>query len=222
MSANVYIDGFNLYYGSLKKSLSNSGATYKWLDVSKLASVLFPRKQIKRIRYFSANVKAFNHDKDAPIRQEVYFRALSTIPNLTIHKGRYALREICLPQYPLAYVKNNQNKPPQNVQVLKSEEKRSDVNLATYLLTDCFSGDMDEAIVISNDSDLCLPIEMVVNQCGKPVHLVNPQNRDVLSWELRKVASTVMSEINKKCLANSQFPPTLTDAKGTFQKPSLW
>lgn len=40
MRTNVYIDGFNLYYGAVK------GTPYKWLDVAALSAKLFPRNQI--------------------------------------------------------------------------------------------------------------------------------------------------------------------------------
>ncbi len=33
---NVYVDGFNLYYGALKRT------PYKWLDLGKLAEILLP------------------------------------------------------------------------------------------------------------------------------------------------------------------------------------
>jgi len=46
--ANVYIDGFNLYYGCLKGTLD------KWLDPAALARRLLPADTIKRIRYFTA------------------------------------------------------------------------------------------------------------------------------------------------------------------------
>lgn len=52
MITNVYIDGFNLYYGCLKRS------PYKWLDLGSLCSQLLPQNDIKRIRYFTARVKA--------------------------------------------------------------------------------------------------------------------------------------------------------------------
>ena len=42
--------------------------------------------------------------------------------------------------------------------VRKREEKGSDVNVATHLLVDVLTGAIDAAIVISNDSDLALPI----------------------------------------------------------------
>lgn len=43
---------------------------------------------------------------------------------------------------------------PRVVEVHKTEEKGSDVNLATFLLVDGFDQLYDEAVVISNDGDL--------------------------------------------------------------------
>ena len=57
MKTNVYIDGFNLYYGAVK------GTPHKWLDLAALCTRLFPRNQINRIRYFTAIVIP-----DRPIR----------------------------------------------------------------------------------------------------------------------------------------------------------
>ncbi len=216
MATNVYIDGFNLYYGSLKNT------QYKWLNVSTLITSLYPNHTINKIRYFTARVKELPHDKDAPTRQNTYLRALRTLPNLSIHEGRYALREVCLPQFPLAYINGAKTKPPQRVQVLKAEEKRSDVNLATMLLQDCFQNDFNDAIVITNDSDLTLPISVVVKVCGKAVYVVNPQERKNMSRELLSVATSLMQEINKPHLIKSQFPVTMTDKNGTFSKPPSW
>jgi hypothetical protein len=48
-TANVYIDGFNLFYRCLK------GTPYKWLDVARLSEHLLPKGTIvNRIRYFTA------------------------------------------------------------------------------------------------------------------------------------------------------------------------
>ena len=49
---NVYIDGFNLFYGALK------GSEYKWLDLEALCRQLLPKDSIHRIRYFTAKVTA--------------------------------------------------------------------------------------------------------------------------------------------------------------------
>lgn len=102
------------------------------------------------------------------------------------------------------------------------EEKGSDVNLATHLLVDCFDNDYDEAVIISNDADLSLPIEIVTKKYGKIVGIINPHPRGKLSRKLAQVALVYIWEINKKVLATCQFPTTLTDSKGTFTKPSTW
>lgn len=60
MIANVYIDGFNLYYGCLK------GTAYKWLDLEALAKRLLPKDEINRIRYFTAKVDGRAGDRGAP------------------------------------------------------------------------------------------------------------------------------------------------------------
>ena len=47
---------------------------------------------------------------------------------------------------------------PRYVRIRDTEEKGSDVNLATRLLVGGFTGDYQQAVVISNDSDLATPI----------------------------------------------------------------
>jgi hypothetical protein len=49
--------------------------------------------------------------------------------------------------------------PQKYARVIKTEEKGSDVNLATHLLHDAHMGRFDVAGVISNDSDLLEPIK---------------------------------------------------------------
>jgi uncharacterized LabA/DUF88 family protein len=63
------------------------------------------------------------------------------------------------------------------VKVLKSEEKGSDVNLASHLLIDCYLSDCDIAVIVSNDSDLVFPIEHVKQRLGKIIGIVNPHPR---------------------------------------------
>jgi uncharacterized LabA/DUF88 family protein len=105
------------------------------------------------------------------------------------------------------------------VDVIKMEEKGSDVNLATYMLVDGFRGDYDIAAVVSNDSDLCEPIRFVRQDLGKQVWMLSPGPK--ASSALRKVADQVRT-IHGSTLARCQFPPTLTDANGTITKPAGW
>jgi len=226
VQTNVYIDGLNLYYCGVK------GTTFKWLDLHALCTKLFPSKNISKINYFTAKVKASRHDPDAPTRQEIYWRALRTIPNLEIIEGSFVRWPRPMPQFPLAYINNNYNKPPNRVQVERTEEKGSDVNLAVMLVYDSCVNNADEAIVISNDSDLALAIEIVTSKIKRPVPVivVNPNrtsrarqyNSCKISADLRKVATSYMGSINDNILAKSLFPITLSDAIGTINKPQTW
>ena len=222
---NIYVDGFNLYYSAVRDT------PFKWLNIATLCQNLLPNSKIHKIKYFSARVKASRHDPDAPTRQDYYFRALRTIPNLEIIKGHFVRWPRLMPQYPLAYPNYPiLNKPPQRVQVQRTEEKGSDVNLATHLLYDCFINDFDKAVVISNDSDLALSIEIVTTELRKNVVVINPNTTEKvkkykncrISRDLKRVATRCIYSINLKVLASSQFPLTLTDSEGSFNKPRAW
>lgn len=211
MKTNVYIDGFNLYYRAVR------GTPYKWLDLAALSNALIPRHTLHRIRYFTADAQARPNDLTIPVRQQTYLRALQTIPNLTIHKGQFKQRQI---ERPLVFPITGR---PRNVLVHHMEEKGSDVNLATFLLIDGYEDDYEQALVISNDSDLALPIAMVREKLDKPVGVVNP-NRDEdegTPMELKKAAA-FMRQIRTTTLKKCQFPTTLHDSKGLIRKPAGW
>ena len=204
----VYVDGFNLYYGAVK------GTAYKWLDISKLCHYLLPKNQITQIKYFTALVRPRPHDPAQPLRQQVYLRALRTIPNLEIIFGHFLTHEIDMP------VANCPPGKQQFVRVIKTEEKGSDVNIATHLIYDGYKGAYDVAILISNDSDLVEPIKVVEQEFRKGVIVLNPFPK-MPSHELQKYA-TFVKPIRQGVLAASQFPPALQDQNGKFFKPSTW
>ena len=204
MKTIVYVDGFNLYYGAVK------GTPYRWLNIARLCALLLPRDHIQQIKYFTALVNPRPHDPDQRVRQETYLRALATTPNLSTTFGYFLTHEVTMP---LAGGKGGYAK------VIKTEEKGSDVNIATHLLVDGFKNAYELAVVVSNDSDLLLPIRFVVEELKKPVGLLNPQKHP--SVELTKYA-TFVRHIRGNVLSKSQFPPTLTDANGSFSKPPTW
>ena len=109
------------------------------------------------------------------------------------------------------------------MEVLDTEEKGTDVNLATFLIIDGYGGDYDRAFVISNDSDLALPIEKVRDSLGLPVTVVNP-NLDSKGYTPRELvtAASDTRRLREPAVRDSQFPNTLTDANGTIRKPSTW
>lgn len=207
---NVYVDGFNLYYGSLR------GTAHKWLDLGVLCRKLLPTNNVKRIRYFTATVSPRPDDVQAAVRQAAYLRALRTIPEVSIHLGHFLVHQT---RMPLAHPPL---RGPKTVEVMKTEEKGSDVNLATYLLADAFRNDAQCFVVISNDSDLREPIRMVTHELALRVGVVNPHPPKKRSRALLDCQPTFFKQIRASALAASQFPDTLTDADGTITKPAKW
>ena len=209
MKANVYVDGFNFYYGAVKDT------AYRWLDLGKLSRFLLSGDghSVHRIRYFTALIQP-RDDPDQPQRQQTYLRALGTIPDLTIHYGTF------LTSYPRMALHPVPSSPPKTVQVVKTEEKGSDVNLATHLLLDAFDGDYEIAIVISNDSDLVEPIRAVRQRFGLPVGIYHGPKHYPGS-EMGQVG-TFQRRIREKILRVCQFPTALQDATGTIGKPMAW
>ena len=88
MKTYLYVDGFNLYYGAVKDT------PHKWLDIARLSQALLPKNQILKIKYFTALVSARPDDPGKPTRQQIYLRALRTIPNLEIIYGHFMEHEV--------------------------------------------------------------------------------------------------------------------------------
>jgi len=204
MKTIVYVDGFNLYYGALK------GTPFKWLNLDQLCCHLLPKSEIVGIKYFTALVNARPNDLQQPIRQQIYLRALQTLPHLEIIYGHFLAHEILMPRA---------DDPAQTVKVLKTEEKGSDVNLAAHLVNDGHLGRYETAVLITNDSDLLEPVKIVRHELNLPVGILNPQRRP--SWVLKQHA-TFIKPIRRGVLKASQFPKTLQDANGRFRKPATW
>jgi len=73
----------------------------------------------------------------------MYLRALATLPHVSIHLGHFLTKSTTMP------LANPQPTGPKFAEVLKPEEKGSDVNLATYLLADSFRQDADAFVIVS-------------------------------------------------------------------------
>jgi uncharacterized LabA/DUF88 family protein len=203
----VYVDAFNLYFGALK------GTPYRWLDLQKLCRLMLTQNDVLWIRYFTALVKPRKLDPEQPSRQQVYLRALKTLPGLSVHFGHFLSHKV---KMPLAETASGS---VQYVDVIKTEEKGSDVNLAAHLLNDAYQGRYETAVVISNDSDLLEPIKMVRELLGKKVGILNPHRHP--SIDLRRFAD-FFKKIRPGTLAKCQFPSLLSDEHGSFSKPATW
>jgi len=205
--AIVYVDGFNLYFGALRKT------PHRWLNLHTLASLLLPKHSIKEIKYFTALVSDRPQDPGQPERQQTYLRALRTLPSVSIYYGHFLVHTVTMPLF------TPKGEPQRYAKVIKTEEKGSDVNLATHLLHDAHRNRYDTAVVMSNDSDLLAPIKIVRAELGKRVGLLNPHKRP--SRALLPHTDFIKT-IREGVLRDSQFSAQLQDQRGIFSKPKGW
>lgn len=211
MKTIVYVDGFNLYYGCLK------GTPYRWLDLRAFAEKMMPRDKITEIKYFTARVDPRPTNPGARADQDTYLRALRTLSGFTPYYGQFLTNAVRMRRV---------HKPRMgkgSVLVWKTEEKGSDVNLATQLLVDGFDRAYELAVVVSNDGDLKAPIRYVRHKLGLRVGVLNPRKkRSYVLSPSQLPPGSFYKPIRAGVLASSQFPDTLSDAQGSFSKPTGW
>jgi hypothetical protein len=203
---NVYVDGFNLYYGAVK------GTPYKWLDIRKYCELAFPKNEVHEVHYCTAIVKDAPWDPQQSLRQKTFIRALETT-GVEVHYGTFQSNVVKMP------LAQRPRRGSRLVEVIKTEEKGSDVALGALLVAHGYQRRYRAAIVVSNDSDLLLPIKIVQEELGLPVGLLNPH--PMFAAELVEVASFRKS-VRKGVLAAAQFPDELEDEHGTIRKPADW
>lgn len=209
METIVYIDGFNLYHCAVK------GTAYKWLDLPAFCDRLAgPGHTVVRVKYFTAKLKDLPHNPGSQQRQYIYWRALGALARLDVHLGKFQIQ----PKWRPLHKPGGPFKPePTMAWVDLTEEKGSDVNLASWLLLDGFTGAYESAIVISNDSDLREPVRMVKEEIGLPVGVCNPAGgkKDQLTGSFKR-------PLREWMLRDSQLPTNMTDGEGAFHKPPIW
>lgn len=241
MRVGVYIDGFNLYYGA--KSQLGSSPGWRWLDLRALSThyATWSGAVIHRVVYCTARV---NDPADAGMtqRQAFYLQALKDAGSVdVIEEGYYSswAKEAVMTAEPsgtrapqalsdaphlLSWTHGlpvrRTNTGLMLATVRKREEKGSDVNVATHLLTDVLTGDIDAAIVVSNDSDLALPVKVARDHV--PVGLINPQTRP-LTHALKGAPSDGVGRhwwrrLDPAHVFGSQLPATV----GQISKPAGW
>lgn len=210
MRTAIYVDGFNLYYRALKRT------PHRWLDLLALGKqLLSAENRITLIRYFTARVKPNSYKPDQHVRQDSYIQAIKAhIPCLKVHEGQFYQHVVRMP------LAGHRADGPRTVEVIKSEEKGSDVNLAVHLLNDAWSDTFDVALVISNDSDLAEAVRLARKR-GKPVGVANPHAVDKMNFELYSACS-FRRRIERKHLKVAQLPNPVIAGAVAITKPEKW
>ena len=208
----AYIDGFNLFYSSLK------GTKNKWLDLWSLcSSLLRDDQELIEIKYFTSRVNSFANDNSRVENQSAYLQALGSNPKIKIKLGFFSVKPVSMPlAKPFL-----EDKKIETVEVIKTEEKGTDVNLAVSLAVDSVLNKFDYAMLFSNDSDMSMSIDIAVNESKKQVGLYidnKAKTFKVLTKNVRYVR-----HLTKSYFSKHQFPDLIELPNGkTIRKPKSW
>lgn len=240
----VYVDGYNLYYGGRRQLGKSAG--WRWLDIRALTQTIvgaqrrWPGATLSRIVYCTARIDgALN--PTGHLEQDVYLKALLANGSVDhIEYGKYitgvrtrplavkgskkgAAPVVVTSNWPVM-VQSTLGTPVKDalfmVSTLHQEEKGTDVNVASHLLLDVLSGNVDAAVVISNDSDLKLPVEFARQRV--PVGLVNPDGGR-FAGDLAGQSTDGAGNHWWRKLGTSDFLRNqLADPAGDYTKPAPW
>jgi hypothetical protein len=243
MRVGVYIDGFNLYYGG--RGLCGRGtAGWRWLDIRALSETLiwerknWPGAQLERVIYCTARIDAANNPSGHG-DQDIYLRALEATQSVDlIEFGYYVARvkslplavrdpngrpRLVRPQWPVMIQDSTGgtvNSAVFMVSVGYREEKGSDVNVASHLLSDILLNEVDAAIVISNDSDLQLPVNRARQYV--PVGLINPGSSPTAGALRAEATDGVGRHFWRKLSAGDFSHHQLPNPAAGFRSPAGW
>lgn len=247
MRVGVYIDAFNLYYSG-RRWFGRGATGWKWLSLRSLVESLVAERinwsgaQVERVVYCTARVDA-GENPGAYADQDVYLKALQAVKAVDhVEFGQYVARAKQVPLavqprrgrpqlvrpdgqplpdgLPLAVALDANGDPLVLATALVREEKGSDVNVATHLLVDVLSARVDGAVVVSNDSDLGLPLKIA--RGFVPVGVGNPST-GYLAGALQGRPSDGVGRHWWRQLAEEDFTAhQLPDPAGGFTCPAGW
>lgn len=204
----VYVDGFNLYYGAVK------GTPYKWLDLHRYFTMIRQNDDIHAIKYFTAEIAG-----PGVVRQQAFLAALATRPLIEIILGRFKRKKV-----KCGYAACSAAATPSRFFEVR-EEKRTDVNIAVYMLDDAYQDRCDIFVLVSGDSDLVPAVRMIRHRFPQKKVIVyvpaqEPQRGQAV--ELRTAANHHRT-LPLNLLRHAQLPPQIPDGAGGYiQKPAQW
>ncbi len=228
----VYVDGYNLYYGCLKNT------THKWLDLRTLIERILANVPYEvngdpvcyefgrpAIKYFTAPIlSSFARSEDSVACQSQYLGALRGHlgRGIEIITGYYDAR----PARAHAWVEGKPAHACRVVDIWKLEEKQSDVALALHAFCDAVLDNVDQIVVITNDSDFAPAMQMIREHTSVVLGVIAPVREggggSRVNRELSKYAHWTRTHILDEEFAASQLPPMVRLKSGAIHKPLSW
>ena len=212
MKTIAYIDGFNLYYGLLREP------RFLWLDMEKFVRMLLTDKYVvQEIKYFTARIRSDRFSSITPHDQSCYLSALTCNPCVKIIEGYYRMFRAKLP---FAKEPCKSCGKAKYAVVWKTEEKKSDVNLAVEMVSDAYENRADAFVLISGDADHSAALSVARHLHHKTTVVFNPHEGECS--ELRRF-STFYKNIPRDLPARCQLPDEVTLPNGrTIHRPPAW
>lgn len=230
LRTRVYVDGYNLYYGCLRKT------PYKWLDIRALAERILATVLLEvegepakfsltplAVKYFTASIlKNFARSDDSVPSQTAYHQALRGHlgSDLDLIEGYYAAE----PARAHRHVKGQAARDCELVDIWKLVEKQSDVALALHAYADALRGEVDHVVFVTNDTDVVPCLDLIRAHTAARIGLIiptraseRPTNRD-----LSRRADWVRSHVLEEELAGSQLPSMVKLDGRAVHKPFSW
>ncbi|MEJ6391133.1 antitoxin Xre/MbcA/ParS toxin-binding domain-containing protein [Gymnodinialimonas ulvae] len=185
------------------------------------------------VKYFTAKiVESAAKGADSVSSQAQYHNALTkhlntrveiVLGGYALYKGKQALVSDDDPK--------RLPKDCEKVQVWKIEEKRSDVSIALQMFDDAVRGEVDQVVLVTNDTDLVPAFEMLEIRCPETVRgLVVPTRKSNESQKIERQANTDLSQrahwvrryITEDELRQSQLPDVVHGGRRASVRPYSW
>lgn len=230
LRTRIYVDGYNLYYGCLKRT------PYKWLDLRALFDLILPSILYERqgvpaqfaleplaVKYFTAAIlKNFAKAEDSVASQVRYHDALRGHigDGIQIIEGYYDSK----PARAHLYEKSKAAHDCAIKEIWKLEEKQSDVALALHAYSDALRGDVDQVVIVTNDTDIVPALEMIREHTQAIIGLIIPakEGERTVNADLDKLSHWTRSHIVALELVKAQLPPMVLHRGRPVQKPISW
>ncbi len=207
-----YVDGFNFYFGLKRtKKSDNDWKKFYWIDMVKLCESFLGKNQIlEKVIYFTAS--PLSPQKNS--RQSAFLNANKLIngKRFEIVRGKYLEKHITCP-----YCKGDISRP---------EEKKTDVNISIRMVEDCVMGATDVVALVSADSDLVPPMELIQrrfpNVAIKVYFPPSNYSSDLKDNLLHHRSKPVQMIKNKRRFQNAIMPNEVVKDGKKYVIPNKW